>query len=60
LYEYPEEMKTIRKNLNDSWRENRLFFNKSDKLFIPKLMFISVTYMEEMIDQIALYHSKNQ
>ena len=60
LYEYPEEMKTVRKSLNDSWRENRLFFNKSDSLFIPKLMFISVTYMDEMIDQIALYHSKNQ
>ncbi len=60
LYEYPEEMKMIQKNLNDSWRANRLFFNKSDKLFIPKLMFISVTHMEEMIDQIALHHSKNQ
>lgn len=60
LYDYPEEMKTIQKNLNDSWMANRLFFNKSDSLFIPKLMFISVTYMEEMIDQIALHHSKNQ
>ncbi len=60
LYEYPKEMKMIQKNLNDSWRANRLFFNKSDKLFIPKLMFISISHMEKMIDEIALYHSKNQ
>ena len=60
LYEYPEKMQIIQKNLNDSWKANRLFFNKSDNLFIPKLMFISVTYMDEMIDQMALYHSKNQ
>ena len=60
LYDYPEEMKIIQKNLNHSWKKNRAFFNKSDKLFIPKLMFISLAHMEEMIDQIALYHSKNQ
>ena len=60
LYNYPEEMKTVQNNLNQSWKENRAFFNKSDSLFIPKLMFTSVTYMTDMIDQIALYHSKNQ
>ncbi len=60
LYNYPEETKTVQKNLNHSWKKNRVFFNKSDNLFIPKLMFISVTHMEEMIDQIALHHSKNQ
>ena len=60
LYEYPEEMKVVQANLNHSWRSNRVFLNKSDNLFIPKLMFISVTYMVDMMDQLALYHSKNQ
>ena len=60
LYNYPEEMKTVQENLTQSWKENRVFFSKSDTLFIPKLMFSSVAHMTNMIDQIALYHSKNQ
>jgi len=60
LYNYPEEMQTVQNNLNQSWKANREFLNKSDSLFIPKLMFTSVTYMADMIDQLALHHSKNQ
>jgi len=60
LYDYPEEMKAVQRNLDQSWRANRVFFNKSDSLFIPKLMFTSVTYIVDMIDQLALHHSKNQ
>ncbi len=60
LYNYPEEIKTVQNNLNQSWAANRSFLIKSDSLFIPKLMFASVMYMEDMIDQLALHHSKNQ
>jgi hypothetical protein len=60
LYNYPEEIQTVQENLTQSWKANRIFLNKSDSLFIPKLMFASVIYMTEMINQIALYHNKNQ
>jgi hypothetical protein len=60
LYNYPDEIKAVQNNLNQSWVSNRSFFIKSDSLFIPKLMFASVMYIEDMIDQLALHHSKNQ
>jgi len=60
LYDYPKEMKSIQKNLDTSWRANRVFFSKSENLFIPKLMFISVDHLENMTMKLALYHSKNQ
>jgi len=60
LYSYPDDVAVVQNNLNQSWIANRLFFNKSDKLFIPKLMFASITYVEDMIDILALHHSKNQ
>jgi len=60
LYNYPKEMKSIQKKLDESWKANRIFFSKSENLFIPKLMFISVDYLEDMAMKLALYHSKNQ
>lgn len=60
LYHYPKEIQEIQINLDKSWSENRVFLKKSDKLFIPKLMFISVAYLEDFVSELALYHSKNQ
>jgi len=60
LYNYPEEIKSVQNNLNESWAANRRFFKQSDTLFIPKLMFVSTVYVENMIDKLALHHSKNQ
>jgi len=60
LYDYPEELKGIQEDLDDSWKANRIYFNRSEELFIPKLMFISISYMESIVSQLALYHSKNQ
>ena len=60
LYEYPEKIQDIQMNLDRSWSANRVFFERSDKLFIPKLMFISVAYLEDFVSELALYHSKNQ
>ena len=60
LYSYPSELENTRQELDRSWSANRIFFNKSDSLFIPKLMFISVVYLESIVSELALYHSKNQ
>ncbi len=60
LYNYPEDMEKVKMNLNESWSANRIFLNRSEKLFIPKLMFISVGYSEDLVAELALYHSKNQ
>ena len=60
LYNYPEEIKRVQTGMNRSWRSNRDFFERSEQLFIPKLMFISVAYLEDFVSALALYHSKNQ
>lgn len=60
LYEYPPETQDIQAKMDESWKSNKIFFDKSENLFIPKLMFISVDYLENIVTQIALYHSKNQ
>jgi len=59
-YPYPDELKKTQVKMNESWKANKRFFDQSETLFIPKLMFISVDYMEDAVLQIALYHSKNQ
>ena len=60
LYKYPEEQVKAQINMNMSWEANKVFFTKSDTLFIPNLMFKSIEHLENMIANIALYHSKNQ
>jgi len=60
LYAYPEELKSLQNSIDKSWRVNKVLFEKSNKLFIPKLMLISVSYMEDFINQLTIYHSKNQ
>ena len=59
-YTYPVEFEKIQTKINESWKVNKSFFDQSETLFIPKLMFTSVDYMEDVIVQIALHHSKNQ
>lgn len=60
LYKYPEAQAKIQDKINMSWEANKVFLAKSTKLFIPKLMFSSTEHLENMIADIALYHSKNQ
>ena len=60
LYKYPDQIEEIQVKMNQSWKENKIFFNKSESLFIPKLMFMSINHLEDIVVQIALYHSKNQ
>ena len=59
-YKYPAEVQKIQVKMNESWKANKIFFGKSESLFIPKLMFASIDHMENIVIQIALYHSKNQ
>ncbi|MEA1952785.1 MAG: hypothetical protein U9O24_00145 [Campylobacterota bacterium] len=59
-YEYPHEYDDVQSLINKSWKINKIFFDKSENLFIPKLMFTSIEYMEDLVTKIALYHAKNQ
>lgn len=59
-YTYPAEFQKAQVKMNESWKANKSFFDQSETLFIPKLMFTSVDYMEDVVVQIALHHSKNQ
>ena len=60
LYQYPEETQKMQVKMDESWKSNKIFFDKSETLFIPKLMFTSIEYLENIVAQIALYHNKNQ
>ncbi len=60
IYNYPKEIKSIQQELDTSWTPTRKFFNQSNTLFIPKLMLISVSNLENIVSQLTLYHSKNQ
>ncbi len=59
-YTYPAEFQKAQLKMNESWKANKSFFDQSETLFIPKLMFTSVDYMKDVVVQIALHHSKNQ
>ena len=59
-YKYPSKQVREQVKMNISWEANKVFLSKSKKLFIPKLMFVSVNYLENIMLQLALYHSKNQ
>lgn len=60
VYDYPYEIRQKRTQINNSWKETKMFFTNSEDLFIPRLMIISVDYLENMIDEIAIHHSQNQ
>ena len=59
-YKYTYDFETKKLEMNIVWRENRLYFKKSEILFIPNLLLSSVEYLEQIISKIAIYHSKNQ
>ena len=60
LYKYPSAQVGVQVKMNISWEANKVFLSKSKELFIPKLMFTSIDYIEDLVSQLALYHSKNQ
>lgn len=60
LYPYKHEMQAEQKELLRAWKSHKRFLEKSQSLFIPKLMFTSLYYMEEVLFKLERYHSKNQ
>jgi hypothetical protein len=59
-YHYPKEVKPVEEEIARSWQANKVFLNRSESLFIPKLMLLSTRSLERLAAQIALYHNKNQ
>lgn len=59
-YAYPQKERKMKAYMNSSWEFNKVFLSKSDKIFIPTLIFSSTRNLENTIANIALYHSKNQ
>lgn len=60
LYAYPLELEKESKEMNMIWKTHREFLYKSDKLFLPNLLESSTKNLEKIIQNIALYHKKNQ
>ena len=60
LYSYPSKLKKESKEMNEIWKTHREFLYKSDKLFLPNLLDSSAKNLEKIIQDIALYHKKNQ
>jgi len=59
-YTYPKEMQKTQLDLDRAWQANRVFFDRSETLFIPKLILTSVSYLEDTVAKLELFHSKNQ
>ena len=59
-YKYPKELTMVKESIDKSWNANKTFISDLNNLFIPKLLTISVDYMENLVTQIEIYHSKNQ
>jgi len=60
VYKYPFKEIEQQVKMNISWEANKKFLARSEELFIPKLMLISIEHLENIVANIALYHSKNQ
>jgi len=58
-YSYPKEVADVRQNIDVVWYRDKEILHSIEQYFIPNLLFYSVTYLEEKLDTIALYHSQN-
>ena len=59
-YKYPAEYAKEIKEMNSIWKTHREFLYKSEKLFLPNLLEASSKNLEKIVQDIALYHKKNQ
>jgi hypothetical protein len=59
-YPYPKDVRSVKTEIVRAWNANKGFLNRSESLFIPKLMLLSTQSLEALTEQIALYHNKNQ
>ncbi len=60
MYRYPSKLKQESREMSTIWKTHREFLYKSDKLFLPNLLDSSAKNLENIIEDIALYHKKNQ
>ncbi len=60
LYKYPVKLLEEIKRMNAIWKTHREFLYKSEKLFLPSLLDASSKNLEKIVQNIALYHKKNQ
>ncbi len=58
-YAYPQEIIMVENEMIHAWQANKDFFNRSESLFIPKLMLLSTSSMELLTSKLALYHNQN-
>ena len=59
MYDYPQSIIATRSELNQKWNTDHIYLSRSKHLFIPELMNMSTGYLEQLITQITLYHTKN-
>jgi len=60
VYTYPSELEKECKAMNMIWKTHREFLYKSEKLFLPNLLESSTKNLEKIVQNISLYHKKNQ
>ena len=60
LYEYSDKLEKESKKMNVIWKIHREFLYKSEKLFLPNLLASSTKNLEKIIQNITIYHKKNQ
>lgn len=59
-YPYSHELTIERDKLNNAWEKSKLLLHKPKQIFIPILLFSSISYIEKVMNTLALHHSKNQ
>lgn len=60
LYKYPMRLEKEVQEMNVIWQRHREFLYKPEKLFLPNLLKSSSKNLEKIVQNIALYHKKNQ
>jgi ribosomal protein S24E len=59
-YNYPVKLEEESRDMQHIWKTHRDFLYKSDKIFLPTLLESSSRNLDKIIQDISLYHKKNQ
>ena len=59
-YVYSDELQKEKTKMNKLWSTDKIYFQKSDNLFIPNLLLTTIDFLENTFNAFAVYHSKNQ
>ena len=52
--------KMILKLLHYSWQKNKILFKKTETIFVPNLMGLSLNSLENIVSELTFFYSKNQ